>query len=87
MVVEIPKLSHGRQILIRKRASLSGGQRQRVALACALYTRPEVLILDDILSGLDEETKQTIHTRVIGPEGLCRRHGMTTVLTSHSRKL
>jgi ABC-type multidrug transport system fused ATPase/permease subunit len=40
--------------------SLSGGQKQRLALATALLTRPEVLLLDDTTSALDAETEAKI---------------------------
>jgi ABC-type multidrug transport system fused ATPase/permease subunit len=42
--------------------SLSGGQRQRLALATALLTHPEVLLLDDTTSALDAETEARIRT-------------------------
>jgi len=38
---------------------LSAGQRKRVALADALLLRPRVLLLDDFLSGLDREMRET----------------------------
>ncbi|RHZ50735.1 putative ABC transporter [Aspergillus thermomutatus] len=45
--------------------SLSGGQRQRVALARAMYTNANVVILDDILSGLDPSTFEWVVTKCI----------------------
>ena len=41
-------------------AVLSGGQKQRLALATALLTDPEVLLLDDTTSALDAETENKI---------------------------
>lgn len=47
--------------LTERAANLSGGQRQRLALARALLTAPEILILDDSTSAVDAGTEAEIN--------------------------
>lgn len=39
---------------------LSGGQAQRVVIACALYHRPPVVVLDEAMSSLDAEAERAV---------------------------
>jgi ABC-type multidrug transport system fused ATPase/permease subunit len=64
--------------------SLSGGQKQRVSLARALYLQTDLLVLDDIFSGLDADTEDQVFRRVFGFDGLLRRRQATVVLCTHS---
>ncbi|KAL4906327.1 hypothetical protein BDW74DRAFT_177341 [Aspergillus multicolor] len=64
--------------------ALSGGQKQRVSLARALYLHTDMLILDDVFSGLDADTEEQVFRQVFGEEGLLRRRGSTVVLCTHS---
>ncbi|KAG9812596.1 putative ABC multidrug transporter, partial [Aureobasidium melanogenum] len=64
--------------------TLSGGQKQRVSLARALYLHTDLLVLDDVFSGLDADTEEKVFSRVFGPEGILRQRGTTVVLCTHS---
>ena len=60
-------------------AQLSGGQQQRVFLARALAQEPEVLLLDEPISGVDAPTQESI-LRIL--DGLADQ-GKTLLLTTH----
>jgi ABC-type multidrug transport system ATPase subunit len=64
----------------RRIDELSGGEQRRVALAGLLVRRPRVLVLDEPLAGLDDETRTTLITVL---EGLRERHGVATIVVSH----
>lgn len=59
-------------------ARLSGGQRQRIALARALVTRPDILILDEVTSALDPATEAGIVNNIRN-----LAHAFTIIVITH----
>jgi ABC-type Fe3+/spermidine/putrescine transport system ATPase subunit len=62
---------------------LSGGQQQRVALARALVSRPEVLLLDEPFSALDENLRTEMRVLV---KKLHQENNMTTIFVTHDQR-
>lgn len=59
--------------------ALSGGQKQRLFIALALIHDPEVVMLDELTTGLDPQARRTIWDLVRG----IRDRGKTVLLTTH----
>ena len=54
------------------------------SLARAIYAQKDMIILDDVFSGLDAHTENAVFRNLLGPHGLLRR-ARTTVIISSSR--
>jgi molybdate/tungstate transport system ATP-binding protein len=69
-------------LLERRPHGLSGGEAQRVALGRALALRPAVLLLDEPLSALDEETREGLVELL---RAVRAQTGVTVLHITHSR--
>ena len=63
---------------------LSGGQRARVALARAVYSKNKILLLDDPIAALDQQTAEAIVKKLFSGPLVA---GRTVVLVTHRTDL
>jgi iron(III) transport system ATP-binding protein len=66
----------------RQATALSGGQQQRLALARALVTEPQLLLLDEPLSNLDAKLREAMRFEL---KRLQRELGLTAVYVTHDQ--
>ena len=72
------------ELLTRKRDELSGGQLQRVCLARALSTKPQIMIFDESLSGLDPLVQDKILDLLYKIQ---KQYQLTYIFISHDFRL
>lgn len=80
-VTELADLLGITRLLSRHPRGLSGGESQRVALGRALSFRPRILLLDEPLSALDEDTRGEMVELL---RAVQKQTGVTTLHVTHS---
>ena len=81
-VTELSELLGLSRLLDRHPFGLSGGESQRVALGRALSFRPGILLLDEPLSALDDQTREEMYELL---KSVRMHTGVTTLHVTHHR--
>ncbi len=79
-VLSCLKNVHGETLVDKKIGALSGGELQRVLLALALEPVPDILILDEPLSGVDVEGMNSLLTML---DEIRRRFDLSILMVTH----
>lgn len=61
---------------------LSGGMRQRLALARTIYVKPDIILMDEPLSALDDITRDTLQNLILD---LHKETKNTIIMVTHSK--
>lgn len=71
---------HGEELIDKRVGTLSGGELQRVLLALALEPLPNILILDEPLSGVDVEGQAGLMDML---DEIRKRYDLSILMTTH----
>ena len=80
MVLECLERVHGEDLIDKRVGTLSGGELQRVLLALALEPLPNILILDEPLSGVDVEGMETLMDML---DEIRKTYDLSILMTTH----
>ena len=81
-VRELLDMIHLPGIEDRRISQLSGGQRQRVAIARALALNPQIFLLDEPMSALDANLRESMQIEL---RKLQQQLGITTIVVTHDQ--
>jgi ABC-type multidrug transport system fused ATPase/permease subunit len=82
---ELLALSHGDLTRIdAQAATLNFGQKQRIILARALYQRPTLMFLDDVLSASGQLVEEVVMKELLGRDGLLRKLNAAAVIATRT---
>ena len=79
-VLECLDRVHGTELIDKRIGTLSGGELQRVLLALALEPLPNILILDEPLSGVDVEGMKTLMDML---DEIRKTYDLSILMTTH----
>ena len=80
LVLECLERVHGTDLIDKRVGTLSGGELQRVLLALALEPVPNILILDEPLSGVDIEGMENLMDML---DEIRREYDLSILMTTH----
>ena len=83
-VAECLSRVHGEELVNKRVGTLSGGELQRVLLALALEPIPNILILDEPLSGVDVEGMETLMDML---DEIRKNYDLSILMTTHDFSL
>ena len=83
-VAECLSRVHGEELINKRVGTLSGGELQRVLLALALEPIPNILILDEPLSGVDVEGMETLMDML---DEIRKNYDLSILMTTHDFSL
>ena len=79
-VLECLERVHGEDLIDKRVGTLSGGELQRILLALALEPLPNILILDEPLSGVDVEGMETLMDML---DEIRQTYDLSILMTTH----